>query len=102
MSPYRRYTPSEAEAALKRLERELAVYRSETERLAQKFAAAVGECLEAEATWGEVGQVLGMTKQAARAYWAPYLEGQAQLSHRGRFLRPPAELRPDERPGDTT
>jgi hypothetical protein len=72
MSPYRRHTPPEAEAALQRLEVALQVYRSETERLAIEFAGAVRVCIEAGATWGEVGQQIGITKQAARAHWAPY------------------------------
>lgn len=74
MSPYRRKTPAEAEAALGRLDEALEVYRTQTERVAREFAAAVCECIVLGATWGEVGEHLGMSKQAARAHWAPYLE----------------------------
>jgi len=81
MSPYRRNTPPEAETALERLAAALQVYRSESERLAVEFAEAVGACIDAGATWGEVGQQIGITKQAARAHWAPYLEQQAPAEH---------------------
>jgi hypothetical protein len=74
MSPYRRHTPLEAETALRRLAVALQVYRSETERLAIELGEAVRVCIEAGATWGEVGRQIGITKQAARAHWAPYCE----------------------------
>lgn len=73
MSPYIRRTPADAETALVRLGEELELYRARTEQLAREFAGAVCACIEAGATWGEVGRQLGMSKQAARAHWAPYL-----------------------------
>lgn len=72
MSPYRRRTPPEAEVALARLQEALEVYRADTQRIADDFGTAVLECVEAGATWGEVGRCLGLTKQAARAHWGPY------------------------------
>src|SRR5579875_1640068 len=74
MSTYRRHVPHEAAAALDRLSTAVERYRSESQRLADEFGVAVCECVEAGATWGEVGQRLGISKQAARAHWAPYLE----------------------------
>lgn len=82
MSPYVRKTPANAEASLERLGEALELYRAQTEQLARDFAGAVCACIEAGATWGEVGKQLGMSKQAARAHWAPYLaELQARPGH---------------------
>jgi hypothetical protein len=74
MSPYRRQLPAEAAGALDQLSGAVEVYRAETQRLADQLAVAVVACIEAGATWGEVGQRLGISKQAARAHWARYLD----------------------------
>jgi hypothetical protein len=57
MSPYRRHTSLEANLALSRLRVTLTAYRAENERLAAELGKAVADCLEARATWGEVGTV---------------------------------------------
>lgn len=95
MCPYRRHTPPEAETALERLAAALQVYRSESERLAVEFAEAVRACIDAGATWGEVGQQIGITKQAARAHWAPYLERDMTPPHWGTYLRPGQQVGAD-------
>jgi hypothetical protein len=74
MSPYQRHTPPEAEAALDELTLALAEYRRRTLETARDLLVAIRACLDSGATWGEVGRQLGMTKQAARARWAPYLD----------------------------
>jgi|ERR1022692_666046 cytochrome c-type biogenesis protein CcmH/NrfG len=70
MNAYRRHTPPAAEAELARLDVALEHYRHRTQEIAREFAVAVGACIEAGATWGEVGERLGMTKQGARDHWA--------------------------------
>ena len=70
MNAYRRHTPPAAEAELARLDAALEHYRRRTDEIAREFAVAVGACIEAGATWGEVGERLGMTKQGARDHWA--------------------------------
>jgi hypothetical protein len=77
MSPYRRHTPPAAAAALDTLRDQLETYRSESQRLADELGTAVRTCVQAGATWGEVGKTLGISKQAARAHWAPYLPDDA-------------------------
>jgi hypothetical protein len=74
MSPYQRHTPPEAEAALDDLALALAEYLRRTAETARDLLVAIRACLDAGATWGEVGRKLGMTKQAARAHWGPYLD----------------------------
>ena len=74
MSPYRRQLPAEAASTLDQLSGAVEVYRAETQRLADQLAVAVVACIEAGATWGEVGRRLGISKQAARAHWARYLD----------------------------
>ena len=70
MNAYRRHTPPGAEAELARLDTALEHYRRRSDEIAREFAVAVGACIEAGATWGEVGERLGMTKQGARDHWA--------------------------------
>jgi hypothetical protein len=74
MSPFRRKTPDRAAVALKQLTEAVDTYRAETERIARELAMAACRCVEAGATWREVGERLGISKQAARAHWAPFLE----------------------------
>jgi hypothetical protein len=74
MSPYKRHTPPEAEAALDELTLAKAEYLRRTIEIARDMLMAIRACLDAGATWGEVGRRLGMTKQAARAHWGPYLD----------------------------
>src|ERR1022692_263701 len=69
MNAYRRHTPPGAEAELARLDAALEQYRRRTQEIAREFAVAVGACIEAGATWGEVGERIGMTKQGARDHW---------------------------------
>ncbi len=53
---------SAAEDALKEVERRL-----EARRAAERaLAAAVGRARHERATWGEIGQVLGVTRQSAQ------------------------------------
>jgi hypothetical protein len=70
MNAYRRHTPPSAEAELARLDAALERYRRRTGEIAREFAVAVGACIDAGATWGEVGERIGMTKQGARDHWA--------------------------------
>src|ERR1022692_2883083 len=74
MNAYRRHTPPAAEAELARLDVALEHYRHRTQEIAREFAVAVGACIEAGATWGEVGERLGMTKQGARDHWAGFIK----------------------------
>lgn len=86
MNAYRRYTPPGAVAELVRLDAALEHYRRRTDEIAREFAVAVGACIEAGATWGEVGQRIGMTKQGARDHWAGLIRemaaGQARADPR--------------------
>ena len=74
MSPYKRHTPPQAEAALQELTLALAEYLRRTAEIAGDLLSAIRACLDSGATWGEVGKRLGMSKQAARAHWGPYLD----------------------------
>jgi hypothetical protein len=74
MSPYQRHTPPEAEAALGELTLAMAEYLRRTTETARDLLIAIRACLDSGATWGEVGQRLGISKQAARAHWGPYLD----------------------------
>jgi hypothetical protein len=74
MSPYQRHTPPEAQAALDELVLARAEYLRRTTETARDLLLAIRACLDSGATWGEVGRQLGMTKQAARAHWGPYLD----------------------------
>jgi predicted ArsR family transcriptional regulator len=74
MSPYERHTPPGAEAALQELTLALAEYLRRTAETAKDLLLAIKACLDSGATWGEVGKRLGMSKQAARAHWGPYLD----------------------------
>jgi hypothetical protein len=74
MSPYQRHTPPEAEAALDELTLAKAEYLRRTFEIAGYLLMAIRACLDAGATWGEVGKRLGMSKQAARAHWGPHLD----------------------------
>jgi hypothetical protein len=73
MSPYRRATPAAAQEALDDLALALEVYLRKTTETARELLVSIRACLDAGATWGEVGERLGMTKQGARAHWGPYL-----------------------------
>jgi len=98
MSPYKRHTPPEAETALDDLALALAEYLRRTAETARDLLTAIRACLDAGATWGEVGRKLGMTKQAARAHWGPYLDEMiAKERQRARAAGGPPE--PPERPG---
>jgi predicted ArsR family transcriptional regulator len=74
MSPYKRATPPEAQATLDELTLALAEYLRKTTETARDLLLAIRACLDAGATWGEVGKRLGLTKQGARAHWGPYLD----------------------------
>jgi hypothetical protein len=74
MSPYKRHTPPEAEAALGELTLAMADYLRRTSETARDLLLAIRTCLDSGATWGEVGNRLGISKQAARAHWGPYLD----------------------------
>jgi hypothetical protein len=74
MSPYKRRTPPEAEAALDGLTLAKAEYLRRTIEIAGDLLLAIRACLDAGATWGEVGDRLGMSKQGARAHWGPHLD----------------------------
>jgi predicted ArsR family transcriptional regulator len=74
MSPYKRHTPPEAEAALSELTLAHAEYLRRTIETARDLLLAIQACLDSGATWGEVGKRLGISKQAARAHWGPYLD----------------------------
>ena len=94
MSPYQRHTPPEAEAALDDLVLAKAEYLRRTVEIAQDLLVAIRACLDAGATWGEVGKKLGMSKQAARAHWSPHLdqmvaEERRQARAAGRPPEPP-------------
>ncbi len=75
MSPYRRKVPAEAAAELERLAAALEDYRRRSAELAHELAEQIHTCLHAGATWGEVGERLGMTKQGAREHWGHYIQG---------------------------
>jgi cytochrome c-type biogenesis protein CcmH/NrfG len=77
MNAYRRHTPPAAEAELARLDAALEHYRHRTQEIAREFAVAVGACIEAGATWGEVGERIGMTKQGARDHWTSFIKEMA-------------------------
>lgn len=66
---YRRRTPDAAAQSLEVLVDDLERYREESRRLTRELGESIAECIRRGATWGEVGDVLGMTKQAARAHW---------------------------------
>jgi hypothetical protein len=74
MSPYKRHTPPEAGAALDELTLAMAEYLRRTAETARDLLLAIRACLDSGATWGEVGTRLGISKQAARAHWGPYLD----------------------------
>lgn len=74
MSPYQRHTPPQAQTALQELTLARAEYLRRTAETARDLLAAIKTCLDSGATWGEVGRQLGMSKQAARAHWGPYLD----------------------------
>jgi hypothetical protein len=74
MSPYQRHTPAEAQVALDELTLARAEYLRRTSQTARDLLIAIKSCLDSGATWGEVGRQLGMSKQAARAHWGPYLD----------------------------
>jgi hypothetical protein len=69
MAPYRRSTPDAAHARLAGLTDALESYRRARKQLSDGLAAEIRACLEAGATWGEIGERLGTTKQGARARW---------------------------------
>ena len=92
MSPYQRHTPPEAEAALQELTLALAEYLRRTAQTARELLIAIRACLDSGATWGEVGKRLGMSKQAARAHWGPYLD---QMIVEGARKERAAGLRPE-------
>jgi hypothetical protein len=101
MSPYQRRTPPEAEAALDDLTLARAEYLRRTTETARDLLTAIRACLDAGATWGEVGRQLGMTKQAARAHWGPYLDQMIAEERRQARVAdgPPETLQRPERPG---
>ncbi|HUA31376.1 MAG TPA: hypothetical protein VMC03_21010 [Streptosporangiaceae bacterium] len=74
MSPYKRRTPPEAQAALDKLTLAKAAYLRRTIEIARDLLLAIRDCLDCGATWGEVGDRLGMSKQGARAHWGPHLD----------------------------
>jgi len=74
MSPYKRRTPPGAETALDELTLAKAEYLRRTIEIAGDLLLAIRACLDAGATWGEVGDRLGMSKQGARAHWGPHLD----------------------------
>lgn len=74
MSPYQRHTPPQAQAALDELTLAKDEYLRRTVEIAGDLLSAIRACLDAGATWGEVGKRLGMSKQAARAHWGPHLD----------------------------
>jgi len=94
MSPYKRHTPPEAEAALDELTLAKAEYLRRTIEIARDLLIAIRACLDAGATWGEVGKRLGMSKQAARAHWGPHLDQMVA----GERRRPGAAVVPPEAP----
>ncbi len=74
MSPYRRRTPSEAADELHGLAGALETYRAEADRSSAKLGKKVASCIRAGATWAEVGERMGMSKQGARSHWLTYVE----------------------------
>jgi hypothetical protein len=82
MSPYQRHTPLPAQAALDDLTLARQEYLRRTFEIAGDLLSAIRACLDAGATWGEVGKRLGMTKQAARAHWGPHLDQMVALERR--------------------
>jgi hypothetical protein len=88
MSPYRRKTPPEATQALDQLNEVLDHFRRRSAELARELAEQIHACLHAGATWGEVGERLGMTKQGARDHWGPYIQG--MMDERITSSAPPA------------
>ena len=88
MSPYRRKTPPEATEALDELAVVLEHYRLCSAELAHELAEQIHACLHAGATWGEVGERLGMTKQGARDHWGPYIRG--MMDERLTSSKPPS------------
>jgi hypothetical protein len=88
MSPYRRHPPPEATEALDQLDVVLEHYRRRSAELARELAEQIHACLHAGATWGEVGERLGMTKQGARDHWGPYIQG--MMDERVTSAAPPA------------
>lgn len=74
MSPYRRRRSAATDAALEQLADALEEWRTKSEELTHELVRQIAECLEAGATWGEVGTELRMTKQGARAHWGRYVE----------------------------
>jgi len=74
VSPYKRTIPSDAQVALDNLKHVLAIWRTATDIATTELAKAVATCLDAGATWGEVGACFGVTKQGARSHWSPYIE----------------------------
>jgi hypothetical protein len=91
MNAYRRHTPPAAERELARLEAALELYRRRTEEIGRDLGVAVGACIKAGATWGEVGRRLGMTKQGAREHWAGFV---TELPAGETAGQPPAESPP--------
>jgi hypothetical protein len=91
MSPYQRHTPPDAEAALDELTLAKAEYLRRTFEIAGDLLMAIRACLDAGATWGEVGKRLGMSKQAARAHWGPHLDQMVaeERRRRGAAVVPP-------------
>ncbi len=87
MSPYRRQTPPEATEALDQLSVELERFRLRTAELTRELAEQIHACLHAGATWGEVGERLGMTKQGARDHWGHYIQG--MMDERITTAKPP-------------
>ncbi len=99
MSAYRRTIPAEAAGELERLSAVLENYRLRSAALARELAEQIHACLHAGATWGEVGERLGMTKQGARDHWGRYIQG--MMDERTAPARPPQGLsRPGRRPGN--
>jgi len=94
MSPYRRQTPPEATETLDQLSVVLEHFRLRSAELTRELAEQIYACLHAGATWGEVGERLGMTKQGARDHWGHYVQG--MMDERITSAKPPPGPR---RPG---
>lgn len=73
MSPYRRRQPADAAAKLELLTAAMIRHREESDAATRRLAERILACRQAGATWGEIGDRLGMTKQGARAHWDSYL-----------------------------
>jgi hypothetical protein len=99
MSPYKRHTPPGAEAALQELTLALAEYLRRTAETAKDLLLAIKACLDSGATWGEVGKRLGMSKQAARAHWGPYLDQMIAEDARSQRAAGPGPEPPGTEPG---